>query len=106
MVPRSPRILLGLCCSCSISALASPYLLERKHTQRRTSMKDFLRSKLFLTLAALLLIAGAFAGPLSSSILHAYAQGPISPPAGLVSWWPGDGNYNDIVGSNNLTPQG
>jgi len=69
-------------------------------------MKGFLRSKLFLTLAALLLIAGAFAGPLSSSILHAYAQGPISPPAGLVSWWPGDGNYNDIVGSNNLTPQG
>jgi hypothetical protein len=23
-----------------------------------------------------------------------------APPAGLVSWWPGDGNANDIVGSN------
>lgn len=22
-------------------------------------------------------------------------------PPGLVSWWPGDGNANDIVGSNN-----
>ena len=25
---------------------------------------------------------------------------PISPPAGMVSWWPGDGNANDIVGGN------
>jgi hypothetical protein len=24
-----------------------------------------------------------------------------TPPAGLVSWWPGDGNANDIVGGNN-----
>ena len=26
--------------------------------------------------------------------------GPITPPAGMVSWWPGDGNANDIVGGN------
>jgi pimeloyl-ACP methyl ester carboxylesterase len=26
--------------------------------------------------------------------------GCASPPPGLVSWWPGDGNANDIVGSN------
>jgi uncharacterized protein (TIGR03437 family) len=25
----------------------------------------------------------------------------IAPPSGLVSWWPGDTNNNDIVGSNN-----
>jgi hypothetical protein len=24
----------------------------------------------------------------------------VQPPAGLVSWWPGDGNANDIVGGN------
>jgi len=29
----------------------------------------------------------------------------ISAPSGLVSWWPGDGNANDIVGSNNGTLQ-
>lgn len=25
----------------------------------------------------------------------------ILPPAGLLSWWPGDGNADDIIGSNN-----
>jgi hypothetical protein len=28
------------------------------------------------------------------------------PPAGMVSWWPGDGNANDIKGGNNGTLQG
>jgi hypothetical protein len=27
----------------------------------------------------------------------------IQPPYGLISWWPGDGNANDIIGSNNGT---
>ena len=30
----------------------------------------------------------------------------VAPPPGLVSWWPGDGNGNDIVGSNDLTSFG
>ncbi len=29
----------------------------------------------------------------------------VSPPAGLLAWWPGDGNANDIKGTNNGTPQ-
>ena len=29
-----------------------------------------------------------------------------APPSGLVSWWPGDGNANDIVGVNNGMLQG
>ncbi len=28
------------------------------------------------------------------------SQKCVPPPSGLVSWWPGDGNANDIVGSN------
>ena len=28
------------------------------------------------------------------------------PPAGLVGWWPGEGNANDIQGTNNGTLQG
>jgi hypothetical protein len=35
--------------------------------------------------------------------LPATAQVCVPPPAGLVSWWPGDGNANDIKGSNNGT---
>jgi hypothetical protein len=27
----------------------------------------------------------------------------LTPPSGLVSWWPGDGNANDIAGGNNGT---
>ena len=30
----------------------------------------------------------------------------VSPPLGLVSWWPGDRNLNDIVGTNNGTLTG
>ena len=37
--------------------------------------------------------------------LYAYesATSCASPPAGLVSWWPGQGNANDITGTNNGT---
>jgi Leucine-rich repeat (LRR) protein len=34
------------------------------------------------------------------------AAGCSSAPAGLVSWWPGDGNANDIAGTNNGALQG
>jgi hypothetical protein len=34
---------------------------------------------------------------------HAAAQDCVEPPAGLVSWWPGDGNADDIQGSNDGT---
>ena len=30
---------------------------------------------------------------------------PVLPPDGLVAWWPGDGNADDIVGSNHGTLQ-
>ncbi len=29
--------------------------------------------------------------------------GIVTPPSGLVSWWPGDGHANDIVGGNHAT---
>ena len=30
----------------------------------------------------------------------------LTPPTGLVGWWPGDGNANDLAGSNNGALQG
>jgi len=33
----------------------------------------------------------------------ATSQTCIAPPSGLVSWWPGDGNAQDLVGGNNGT---
>jgi hypothetical protein len=34
---------------------------------------------------------------------YVFAQGP---PEGCISWWPGDGNANDVIGPNNGTLQG
>src|SRR5437016_9411593 len=43
------------------------------------------------------------------TIFHAGSFGKchcVSPPSGLVSWWPGGGNANDIVGSNSGVLEG
>src|SRR5438132_4032374 len=52
-------------------------------------------------------ILAAFAGLLTALTAgSSAAQTCVNPPSGLVSWWPGDGNANDIQGGNNGTPQG
>jgi len=38
-------------------------------------------------------------------LLKAFTTSCADAPAGLVSWWPGDGNANDIQGGNNGTLQ-
>lgn len=43
--------------------------------------------------------AGATGSPLS------FTATGVEVPEGLVSWWPGDGNYFDIVGGNHGTPE-
>jgi len=30
----------------------------------------------------------------------------VPPPADLISWWPGDGNANDIADENDRNPHG
>jgi len=39
-------------------------------------------------------------GQFDPSVVHSVAQTCIQPPSGLVSWWPGDGNVNDIIDGN------
>ncbi len=62
-----------------------------------------------VTLLAIVLTP--FAGTASAGVSPAQADPPaapqacIPPPAGLVSWWPGDGNAQDIQGGNNGTLQ-
>src|SRR5262245_3259009 len=36
-----------------------------------------------------------------SSNLRSLAADCISPPDGILAWWPGDGNGNEIVSGNN-----
>src|SRR5215471_7984053 len=40
------------------------------------------------------------------SCQYAYGQTCVQPPSGLVSWWPGDGNAQDIIGGNSGTITG
>ena len=46
----------------------------------------------------------------TNSIAVTLTVNPLPPcdsaPSGMVSWWPGEGNANDIVGANNGTPTG
>ena len=46
-----------------------------------------------LLIGIILLVTAMLAG-------HAAAQDCVEPPAGLVSWWPGDGNADDIQNGN------
>lgn len=53
-------------------------------------------------IASLLLV---LVGPLSIPPPVAAQEG-VLPPRGLVSWWPGDGHANDLIGANDGTLQG
>ncbi|MDK9716480.1 MAG: IPT/TIG domain-containing protein [Trichlorobacter sp.] len=39
----------------------------------------------------------------ASSTLYAQWAAPVAPPSGLVSWWRGEGNGLDVLGTNNAT---
>jgi hypothetical protein len=53
--------------------------------------------------ASCLLVSAAVLGLLATN--QAQVQTCTPPPPNMVSWWPGDGNANDIQGSNNGTLQ-
>ena len=42
----------------------------------------------------------------SNAVLTVISPTCATPPAGLVAWWPGEGNANDIVGTNDGTLEG
>src|SRR5262245_17110647 len=54
-------------------------------------------------LASCLFVSAAVLGLLSTN--RAQVQTCTPPPPNVVSWWPGDGNANDIQRSNNGTLQ-
>src|SRR3954469_21186397 len=37
---------------------------------------------------------------------HAMSATCFAPPTGLIGWWPGEANANDIIGTNNGVLQG
>jgi hypothetical protein len=49
------------------------------------------------------IVTNAYGSAVSSNAILAVNVGGTCtpPPSGLVSWWPGEGNANDIIGNNN-----
>src|SRR5438477_340163 len=45
----------------------------------------------------------SFSSPLFTTGVAEAAQSCTPPPSGMVGWWPGDGNADDIQGSNSGT---
>lgn len=62
-----------------------------------------------IVLSGLILTAAAFGATFlinsSANVAGAAAVACTPPPAGMVSWWPGDGNANDIQNGNDGTMQ-
>ena len=56
----------------------------------------------------LVVVSNAWGVVTSSNAVLAVVAPPscATPPAGLVGWWPGEGNANDIVSTNNGTLEG
>jgi Concanavalin A-like lectin/glucanases superfamily len=72
---------------------------ERSTTMNRSIKKSIMNitskwTKAFLGGGLILLFVFTLVG-------HAVGQSCVIPPAGLISWWPADGNANDIQGVNN-----
>jgi Concanavalin A-like lectin/glucanases superfamily len=72
---------------------------ERLHEREEFMSNVSILSRVSVWFLAVLLLALSFA------VLEetAAAQTCTQPPSGMVGWWPGDGNANDIEGSNNGT---
>ena len=49
----------------------------------------------------LMLLAAALPTVLAGAAGRAEGQACVAPPAGLVGWWPGNGNANDSIAGNN-----
>src|SRR5262245_19997230 len=47
-----------------------------------------------------------FSRALSAAEVQAIYNAGTPPPANMISWWPANGHYNDIVGPNNLSTVG
>jgi len=65
--------------------------MKNKSTRKAHNLGLIGYGLLTISLAVLLPVAVSF------------AQTCVPPPSGLISWWPGEGNANDIVGINNGT---
>ncbi len=69
---------------------------EAIKVQKKITMKSLSKKLSARILSFAIAIVGMSAGPMANAACDA-------PPAGIVAWWPGQGNANDIIGTNNGT---
>src|SRR5262245_25202381 len=66
------------------------------------AMRSLVTSRLITISVSIILTTALLVSALIRHAPRVAAQGSpacVAPPSGLVSWWPGDGNANDIQGS-------
>ncbi|MFX1292992.1 MAG: hypothetical protein ACFFAG_18745, partial [Promethearchaeota archaeon] len=75
------------------------------------NFKRRIKILLFISVLALSFVPFVVGGVLSSTEVNRFSEinfsniktaNSIDPPAGLVSWWPGDQNPFDIAGTNHI----
>ena len=69
--------------------------------QHQTTKQEKKKMKIKISRFLVLSLAVAAMFSLNASLFTAFATDCVPPPSGLVSWWPGDGNANDIQDGNN-----
>ncbi len=76
--------------------------LFRRASQRMDGVRPLCRMQQFSNLHRGLVSASACLLAFAVSLACPFATGaePVLPPPGLVSWWPAEGNAQDIVGGN------
>jgi len=112
--PTDQSVLVGGTAAFTVAANGTPPL-SCQWSWNGTNVNGATNTSLTLTNVQLsqagnyaVLVTNAF-GSISSSnaVLTVNPPPPcVMPPSGLVSWWPGEGNANDIVGANSGTPVG
>ena len=82
--------------------------ISRKQLDSESTKKRERNLRLVLVMISVATFLGLVSigpSPLITPRTSALPPPCVPPPAGLVSWWPGDGNANDIQGSNTGTLQ-
>jgi uncharacterized delta-60 repeat protein len=112
--PASQTVYAGLTASFNVTAIGTPPL-SYQWSFNGTNIDGATNTTLTLTNVQLsqagnyaVLVTNLYGSVLSSNAVLTVNPLPLCAPvsSGLVSWWPGEGNANDVAGTNNGVLQG
>ncbi len=115
MQPTNQTVIGGQTAAFSVSASGTPPL-SYHWAFNTTNIAGATNASLILANVQLtnagfysVLVTNRYGSTLSSNAMLTVVLSPTNcdpAPSGLVSWWPGEGNANDLIGTNNGVPAG